>query len=273
MRWLTPLAKLPAPVRIVVFLLLLLLTWAPIALPISALVADANLRSILTMPILYLEFLLWIPLWNRALYGEAQPLRRYGLRFPASGRNLLAGLCVGWGAVLLLFMLQGELGWMQWLPPQDLGRIVREALLMSIPLGFAEELLFRGWLLDELERDYGAKTGAIASSVVFAIAHFLRPLSELIAAWLTFPALVILGLALVWAKRAVRGHIALSIGLHAGLVGGYYVLNVGNLIQPVATVPTWITGMNGNPLASVPGVLTLGCIAGLMRSLRPKSNA
>lgn len=263
------LAKFPAPVRIVCFLLILLLFWVPIAGPIALLVTDQNLESLLTMPILYLEFLVLIQVWNRLLYSESKPLHRYGLRpFSSNGRNLLAGLCLGWGTVFSLFLLEGELGWVQWLPiSATLPRIVGEALLISVLLAFAEELLFRGWLFNELERDYSSSAATVASSLIFAIAHFIRPLSELMAAWLTFPALLVLGLSLAWAKRATNGLIGLSIGIHGGLVGGYYILNVGHLIHPVATVPTWLTGMNGNPLASFPGVITLGVMAIGLRQL------
>ncbi len=263
-------ARYPAPVRIVFFLLILGLCWAPIAIPILWLVPDQNLQSLLTIPILYLEFIALIQVWNPQVHREVQPLRRYGFRSPQlNAINLLSGLCLGWGAVLLLFVFLGEMGWARWLVPKpDFLKIVAEALIISIALGCAEELLFRGWLLDELARDYSKITATIASALVFAIAHFIKPWEAIVASWLTFPALLILGLTLVWAKGATRGRLGLSIGYHAGLVGGYYMLNVGNLVKPIASVPTWLTGMNGNPLASVPGVVILGAMALGIRGLR-----
>ena len=158
------------------------------------------------------------------------------------------------------------MGWMQWFDPSPgLSKIVLESLVVSLAVGFAEELLFRGWLLDELERDYSKRTATIACSAIFAISHFIRPWDQFIAGWLTFPALFILSLTLVWAKRVTQGRLGLSIGLHAGLVGGYYILNVGYLVKPISSVPTWLTGMNGNPLASIPGVTALIAIACLVR--------
>lgn len=265
-----PLGSVPAPLRIIVFLLLLGISWAPFALPIVALVRDPNLQSWLTMPIVYLLFVAGLQIWNPAVHGERQPLKRYGLRsFGLNLRNVLSGLLIGWAFVLILFFFQGDVGWMRWFSPQPgLLKIVAEALGMSLALGFAEELLFRGWLLDELERDYSAGTATIASASIFAISHFLRPWDQFIAAWLTFPALLILGMTLVWAKRATQGRLGLSIGLHAGLVGGYYILNIGQLVKPIATVPTWLTGMNGNPLASIPGVIALSAIGLLVRVCR-----
>ena len=267
MRSLASLKRFPAPVRIITFLLILGLCWAPFALPILLLVNDANSRSLLTMPILYLLFVGLLQIWNPAVHSENQPLKRYGLHsFELNFKNLFSGLLVAWGFVLILFFFQGDMGWMQWFKPSiGLSKFIVESLVVSLAVGFAEELLFRGWLLDELERDYSKGTATIACSAIFAISHFIRPWDQFIAAWLTFPALFILGITLVWAKRVTKGRLGLSIGLHAGLVGGYYILNVGNLVKPISSVPTWLTGMNGNPLASIPGVTALITIACLVR--------
>lgn len=264
---LASLKRFPAIVRIVAFLLILGLCWAPFALPILVLVNDANLRSLLTMPILYLLFVGLLQIWNPVVHSENQPLKRYGLLLSILNfKNLFSGLLVAWGFVLILFFFQGDMGWMQWFNPSPgLSKIVIESLVVSLAVGFAEELLFRGWLLDELERDYSKGTATIACSAIFAISHFIRPWDQFIAAWLTFPALFILSITLVWAKRVTQGRLGLSIGLHAGLVGGYYILNVGNLVKPISSVPTWLTGMNGNPLASIPGVTALVTIACLVR--------
>ena len=267
MRSLASLKRFPAPVRVILFLLILGLCWAPFALPILFLVNDTNLQSLLTMPILYLLFVGLLQIWNPAVHSENQPLKRYGLRsLNLNFRNLFSGLLVAWGFVLILFFFQGDMGWVQWFNPSPgLSKIVLESLVVSLAVGFAEELLFRGWLLDELERDYSKGTATIACSAVFAISHFIRPWDQFIAGWLTFPALFILSITLIWAKRSTQGRLGLSIGLHAGLVGGYYILNVGNLIKPVSSVPTWLTGMNGNPLASISGMTALITIACLVR--------
>jgi LPXTG-motif cell wall-anchored protein len=52
-----------------------------------------------------------------------------------------------------------------------------------------------------------------------------------------------------------------SIGLHAGLIWAYYILNVGQLIKYTGTVPDWLTGIDKNPLAGVMGLLFLTILA------------
>lgn len=132
---------------------------------------------------------------------------------------------------------------------------------MALGVGFAEELLFRGWLLDELQRDYSPRTSLWINSCLFALLHFIKPLKELLRTWPQFSGLLLLGLTLVWAKRSTKGRLGLPIGIHAGLVWGNYIINVGQLVQYSGQIPDWITGVDRNPLAGVMGLLFLGVMA------------
>jgi hypothetical protein len=55
------------------------------------------------------------------------------------------------------------------------------------------------------------------------------------------------------------------MGLHAGLVGGYYIVNVGQLMQYSGQVPEWVTGIDGNPLAGLMGLGFLSLLAIAMK--------
>jgi membrane protease YdiL (CAAX protease family) len=233
--------------------------WVPIALPINSLVSDRNLATILTMPLLYAEFILLVVLWGRFVYQHPNLLKRYGFRQPRKSiRNIAQGLSIGLISLLLMFVVQSLFGWVVWQPPQStFPRIFLEGGLVALAYGLAEELLFRGWLLDELQRGYSARTALLASSLVYAALHCIRPLHESIQ----FPALVILGMILVWAKRASQGRLGLSIGLHAGLIWGYYIVNVGQLVTYSSQVPEWVTGVSRNPLAGIVGIISLSAIA------------
>lgn len=250
------------------FILALLLLWLPVAAPIYLLLnRDPNLVTILTMGLLFGEFLWLLPWWGKQVYGRSHLLKRYGLqRSRKNALNLLQGLSIGVLFTFSLFALEGLLGWVQFQPPQPvLPRIILEGFVSALGIGFAEELVFRGWVLDELQRDYSPKISLWVDAIIFATLHFLKPLSEVIRTLPTFPALVLLGLTLVWAKRSCEGRLGLSIGLHGGLVWGYYILNVGQLLQYSDKISPWITGVDHNPIAGLMGLLFLGILAFWMR--------
>jgi uncharacterized protein len=249
--------------------------WAPFALPIYTWVKDPNLVNLLTLPVLYIEFIILIRLWGQHIYRQPNLLQRYGLEItPQMGWLVLAGLIPGTALVFIIFGLQAGLGWLDLsiVPQSRLLQVIAEGLLMSFLLGVAEELVFRGWLLDELERDYSPRVALWVSSLIFALVHFIKPWEVIQRMWFALPALLFLGVALVWAKRSTRSvkkaqrHLlGLPIGLHTGLVWGYYVISVGQLVSYNNTVPEWITGIDRNPLSGVLGCVSMGAIALMLR--------
>jgi membrane protease YdiL (CAAX protease family) len=265
-------ATYPFPLRVIIFLLILLAIWLPLAAPIYLLVKDSNLATILTMGLLFTEFLFLVPRWGKQVYGQTQLLKSYGLiNTRKNGFELLIGLAIGLLLTFSLFAVQGLFGLVAWQNSDNLPRIIAEGLLSALGVGFAEELVFRGWLLDELQRDYNYKISLWANSLVFALSHFIKPVPAMLGSWPQFPGLLLLGLILVWGKRARRNRLGLSIGLHAGLVWGYYVINIGQLVRYSASVPEWVTGVNGNPLAGAIGLLFLSVFALGMRKMSEHS--
>lgn len=283
------LLRRPVFVRLAVFVTVLLLLWLPLAAPIYWLVNDDNTVSILTMVVLYGEFILLLQLWGRHVYHQPNLLQSYGLEWTRrNGLDLLNGLALGIISLFGLFLLEGILGWLTWkVPTVALLRIFLEGLLVALGVGFAEELLFRGWLLDELQRDYSPKVALWANAILFALLHFIKPLGEVLRTLPGFPGLLLLGLTLIWAKRSCPTHfqfslenrtscqpsrwgrLGLPIGLHAGLIWGYYLVNVGGLVDYSNRVPEWLTGVDKNPLAGGMGLLFLSLIAlGMWRSSR-----
>lgn len=266
------LAQHPVPIRLGCFILALLLLWLPFAAPIYLLVRDANLVSIVTIVLLYGEFIFLLRIWGKQVYKQPQLLRHYGLELTRkNGVELLRGLAIGLISVLVLFGLEGLLGWLVWQQPKVfLLRVVLEGSLTGLGIGFVEELLFRGWLLDELQRDYTPRVALWADAIIYAALHFIKPLEAIIHTLPQFPALVLLGLTQVWVKRWRRGRLGLPIGLHGGLVWGYYIINVGELTEYTGRVPDWVTGIDKNPLMGVMGWLLMGVMALWVRSKQLK---
>ncbi|WOD38798.1 type II CAAX endopeptidase family protein [Nodosilinea sp. E11] len=265
------LATYPPLLRVLVFLLIVVAFWLPGALPLYWLAGRGLLPGgdLLPTALLYVVFLLVLPQWERRVRGERQPWTKVGF----VGRRALAngmavGVMLGTVSLGLLVVVQLALGWATLDPDGSRGLgLVQVALvgaIASTAVGWSEEVLFRGWLLRELEQGWSPGLALGATSLIFAIAHFIKPLDAILALLPQFAGLLLLGLVLGWARRIPVGPdktgLGHPVGLHAGLVWGYYLLSVGNLLQPTGAVPDWVTGIDGNPLA---GLLGLTLLAGL----------
>jgi uncharacterized protein len=254
-----------------------------------SIVVDHNMASILAIALLFMEFVVLLWAWAKWVHRAAHPFQYYGLHLGRQNQlGFLNGLSIGLFSLLFMFAIEAGLGWLVWRSPSaQFDRILLEGLLVAVGVGIVEELIFRGWLLDELERDYSLNLSLWLDSLIYAVLHYTKPIQEAIR-WLMgaslsfsetlrtlpqFPGLVLLGVLLVWAKRTAsnrastsriwvnQSSLGLPIGIHAGLVWGYYILNVGELIEYSDRVPDWITGIDRNPLAGSVGLLALGAIA------------
>lgn len=256
-------ARYPTLVRLAIFVITLLALWLPIAVPIYWIFGTGNTVSIMTVLALYSEFvwLLWV--WGQNVHQNTRPLQHHGLlRTRQNWLELVKGLSVGFVSLFCLFWVEGASGWISWqFIPQNLPRSILEGLLVALGVGLAEELLFRGWLVDELRWNYRPPIALWISSTVYASLHFIKPWTEVLRTLPSFPGLLLLGLTLGWARQLHQGRLGYAIGLHAGLVWGYYIINVGNLVRYLDRVPVWVTGIDRNPLAGVMGLLFLSSIS------------
>lgn len=64
----------------------------------------------------------------------------------------------------------------------------------------------------------------------------------------------------------LRGNLAVPMGLHGGWVAAITGVNLSGAIAYPGTVPAWITGVGGNPLAGVIGVVFLLVVYGVVRA-------
>ncbi len=133
--------------------------------------------------------------------------------------------------------------------------ILLNAILLVIVVGFAEELIFRGWLLEELKNQFGLKKAVIFQAFLFSLVHlgFNLPFVQMIS--ILF-GLFLLGILLSLIRLKDDNCLWGCIGLHGGLVGLWFVINNG-LINIYNIAPIWIVGpghVNTNPLGGMYGI-------------------
>jgi len=199
-----------------------------------------------------------LPARLRRAWGSSEPWRNLGVRAPASAvaRALLRGLIKALmllGLVAAGLAVAGQLSWM----PRLTAPLVLNVLLLGLGVGFAEELLFRGWLMGELTLLLGKQRALWLQAAVFSLVHtrFNLPPLQLLG---LLAGLLLLGLALGLQRRADGGLLWGAIGLHGGLVGGWFLL-VQGLVQVNTTAPSWLIGP-ANPIGGLLGWLGLGLL-------------
>jgi membrane protease YdiL (CAAX protease family) len=219
--------------------------------------------DLLGVVVAFALLLLSLPARLRRAWNEPRPWLRLGVTAApaAAGRAFLRGLLKALlllGGVSALLLLSGQARWSGSLSPAAW----LNALALLLGVGFAEELLFRGWLWGELELESGPRRALLLQALIFALLHPWYQTPGLAAVGL-LGGLILLGLALALQRRADAGLLWGAVGLHGGLVGGWFALQTG-LLQLAPDTPAWLAGLNAgggsNPLASLPGWLGLGLL-------------
>ena len=174
-----------------------------------------------------LAAIVWASFYRRpgVLLG---PRFRIGLR--AVGAAVLGWLVV-FGAQIVLGILVAALFGPGALPERGgLPRDIAEAPPSSLVLGavvvapVAEELFFRGLLLQGLARSYGPRIGLAGSALVFGLFHFSGPSIQTVLPMLSA---VVVGLVLGW-LFARTGNLTVPVLTHT-LVNGVALVAAGLL--------------------------------------------
>ena len=251
-----------------------------LAQPIGQVMPDASGSqiSLIGTVITFVLFILVLPGWVRLRWNSRQPWLALGLRSrrdeASSGTCLLRGLLRSAGllALICLPLLLGS--WGRWLGELTAADALN-ALLLFLGLGLAEELVFRGWLWGELNALSGPRTAVIGQAAIFSLAHTrfdqgVFPMLGLLTG------LLLLGLILAVQRRLDGGSLWGCIGIHGGLVGGWFALRSG-VLQISPSAPVWLIGPGGvhaNPLGGLVGIIAL-CVllwrqlTALARAARP----
>lgn len=251
-----------AIVVVMVFFIGWLGCWLPIAAislkllnwqPIKPLQPEQKLPLMVSLYLLA-PLVLWGVIW---LTDDS--FANYGI---VGNFALLSSLTLGFGlgvlSIAILFVCQFWLGWcyFQELNIKQLASISLPILLIALLVGGIEELVFRGFLLTQLERNYPILTAGIISSVIFAVLHLVWEQKETLP---QLPGLWLLGMMLVLARIADRGNLGIAWGLHSALVWAIATIDTAQLVTYTDKVSEWWTGKNKKPLAGIAGIM---CVLG-----------
>ena len=246
------------------------------AVPLTLLGLPAERVSLTGTVLSFVLFLLVMPRWATLRWSEAQPWRRLGLiaRKPKARIDHVISLGVGLlmstaliGLIVSLLVFTGNGSWRGNLEVQAM----LNCLLLALGVGFAEELIFRAWLWEELTKILGSRGGLLTQAALFSLVHTrfnlgFGPMLGLLTG------LFLLGLILALLRLRDQGSLWGCIGLHGGLVGGWFLAHQ-NLLSIDPNAPIWLVGPGGpnaNPLCGLIAILSLTAIGSLLiRSTKP----
>lgn len=186
--------------------------------------------------------------------------------------DLLAGFMIAGFMMGVIFLVELAFGWLHiegfaWQADSS-ARLWQDIFLVTllfILVGWTEELLSRGYHLQNLVEGLNLPVGVILSSLIFAILHQDNPSFSLGA----FLGLFFAGLFFCFAYYRI-GNLWVPIGLHIGwnifegVVFGFQVsglVNLPKLIRQSVAGPDWVTGGAFGPEAGL--ILAGGLLVGI----------
>ena len=245
--------------------LLYLLGWL-LANPLLAIGVEKGQISLIGTVFTFILFIISMPKWFEIRWGLQNTWIILGINKVEKEGNRLSYFLKGllYSIILLSLILIPIISneWGNWLGMFSY-KVLLNGLLLIIGIGFAEELVFRGWLLEELKIQYGFKKAIILQALIFSIAHvgFNLPFWQMLSILL---GLFLLGILLSLLRIKDNNSLWGCAGLHGGLVGIWFLTNNG-LFDISKEAPGWLVGYgiaNTNPLGGFYGIslLLFSCI-------------
>jgi membrane protease YdiL (CAAX protease family) len=196
-----------------------------------------------------------------------------GLRWdPQAGRDLIAGIGISGMMMAAIYALELALGWLKfeafaW-QTQPVAQVVQAALLMLLAYvltGWGEELLFRGYIMQNLISGLNEYWGVVISAILFALVHLANPNPSIDAVI----GLILSGIFFAFAYLRTR-FLWLPIGIHIGwnfFEGTVFSFPVSGtnpfmLVRQSVTGPAVVTGGAFGPEAGL--VLLLALLIGFL---------
>ena len=248
----------PKFISSIIFIPFLYLCGWLLATPMLLFGASEESVSLIGTIFTFLMFVFSLPKWFEIRWGLKNTWILIGIKKIDRNRDLIFNFLRGFLISLILITLivipiiSTEWGyWIGEISPD----ILANAIILTIGVGFAEELIFRGWLLEEFKKQFGLKKAIIAQSLIFSFVHigFDLPFWEMLS---ILTGLFLLGISLSLIRLKNKNSLWDCIGLHGGLVGLWFITNNG-LLDISKDSPKWLVGpgtINTNPLGGIVGI-------------------
>jgi membrane protease YdiL (CAAX protease family) len=226
------------------------------------LLSDISYASFLVLGALVTSLAVTLSVFLARRFIDQRSLTSLGLRIDSRALvDILFGIGLTGLMMAIIFLALWALDWLQiesfaW-QVETLGNVAASILIMVTIFAFVswqEELLFRGYWLQNLSTGLSQSLGVLLSSAVFALAHWFNPNLD----WMGLLGLFLAGLFLAYGYLRTR-QLWLPIGLHLGWnffegtlfgfpVSGQYQYQ---LIRQTVTGPDLITGGAFGPEAGL----------------------
>ncbi len=221
---------------------------------------SSNNLSIIGTIITFLFFLILLPSWGKNRWKTNHLWVSIGLDYKNKCRALkifFSGFIFSFFLLLIFFLFILLFGWVDRVDYIKLGALLN-AILLIVSIIFAEEVVFRGWLMEEMVLLFGLRNGIIFQSIIFSLAHYRSDIGLLnLIPFLI--GLFLFGIVLTLRRTMDKGSIWGCIGLHGGFVGIWYLFDSGMVVFASDT-PYFFLGPSKNmvnPIGSFVGIIIL----------------
>ncbi len=221
---------------------------------------STNSLSVIGTIITFFMFLLLLPGWGRNRWKTNHVWLSIGLTLKNKLRSLrifFSGFIFSFFLLLIFCLLLFLCGWVDSFGTININAFLN-AFLLIVGIVFAEEIIFRGWLMKEMILLCGLKRGIVLQSAIFSLAHYRSDIG-LLALIPFLSGLFLFGIVLTLRRTLDKGSLWGCIGLHGGLVGIWYLFDSGMVIFS-NSIPYYLIGPSEqmvNPIGSVMGIIIL----------------
>lgn len=242
--------------KIVSFFAIWAILWLPIAAVVSRLIhwqPDCSLTPQQKLTFLGSLYLLSPIVLAWKISKENFSLSTLGLYLQFNVLiSILLGLVFSIVSIIIILWVQGSFNLIDWQSENSyqLFSLCLPILCLSLLISIVEETIFRGYVLNTLAQDYPFWWAATLSSAIFALLHLIWERKQTLP---QIPGLWLMGIVLVGARAIDQGSLGLAIGLHAGWIWGFTCIDSAAIIT-YKKPNSWLTGIEGQPLAGISGI-------------------